>query len=144
MRPDWVALSFMMHYARTMGTPKPSQTKLRQIKVLRYAPDGGYAPIEWQRALASAEFAEPIANGHTQHIGVQITKTRTIDIIVRFEMVTGLLGSFAAALGHTKSDALFKHPKRCRKRIPGTRRPLALLGGRINNRTVRVLVCQSK
>jgi hypothetical protein len=128
-----------MHYASTMG-----KARLKHTTVIRYAVDGGYSPREWQQALKEADFDEPITDGQTHRVGVQITKTRTIDVIVRIEFVNGVLGSIAATFGRTKSDALFKNPKRCRKKVSGAGRPLALLSGRFGARSARVLICKAR
>jgi len=122
-----------------MGT-----VKLSQIRVIRYAPDGGYSPGEWQHALADAEFSEPIGNGECQRLGVQITRTRAIDIVVRIELAGGPMASLAQSLGMGASDRLFRAPKKCRGQVPGARRPLAVLGGRFGDRSARVLVCEAK
>jgi hypothetical protein len=128
-----------MHYASTMG-----KARLKQTTVIRYANDGGYAPKEWQKALKDAQFDEPITDGHTQRIGVQITKARAIDVVVRIELVSGVLGSISATFRRTKSDTLFKNPKRCKKSIQGAGRPLALLAGRFGDRSARVLICKAR
>ncbi|MBL4592037.1 MAG: hypothetical protein JKY96_08770 [Phycisphaerales bacterium] len=121
-----------------------SKGRLKHTKVIRYAQDGGFAPGEWQRAFAAVEFATPIANGDTHRVGVQITKMRTIDVVIRIEIVSGLSGQFYAAFKKTHSDSLFKHPKRCKKTIEGAGRPLALLSGKFGGRSARVLVCKAR
>ncbi len=128
-----------MHYASTMN-----RGRLTQTKVIRYARDGGFAPGEWQRAFATIDFNTPIADGHTQRIGVQITKMRAIDVVVRIELVSGVSAMIYAAFRKTYSDSLFKHPKRCKKTIEGAGRPIALLGGKLGGRPVRVLVCKAR
>lgn len=121
-----------------------SSVKLSHCRVIRYAPDGGYSPGEWQRALENAEFFQPIGNGETQHLGVQITKTRAIDIIVRLEIPDGPIASIAQSLGFGASDRFFRSPGNCRKQIRGAGRPLAVLAGRFGDRSARVLVCETR
>ncbi|MCA9303013.1 MAG: hypothetical protein KC996_02715 [Phycisphaerales bacterium] len=121
-----------------MGT-----AKLSHCRVIRYAPDGGYSPGEWQHALENAEFSEPIGNGETQRLGVQITKTRAIDIIVRLELPDGPIASIAQSLGLGASDRLFRSPSKCRKQVRDAERPLAVLGGKFGDRSARVLVCEA-
>lgn len=128
-----------MHYARSMGT-----VKLSNCRVIRYAPDGGYAPREWQHALANAEFSEPIGNAETQRLGVQITKTRAIDIIVRLEIPDGPIASIAQSFGMGASDRLFRSPKKCKTHIQGAGRALAVLAGKFGDRSARVLVCEAR
>jgi len=122
-----------------MGT-----VKLSNCRVIRYAPDGGYAPGEWQHALMNAEFSEPIGNGETQRLGVQITKTRAIDIVVRLELTDGPFASLAQSFGMGASDRLFKSPRKCKKQVPDAGRPLAVLAGKFGARSARLLVCEAR
>jgi hypothetical protein len=121
-----------------------SSVKLSQCRVIRYASDGGYAPSEWQHALSNASFSEPIGNAETQRLGVQITKTRAIDIIVRLEIPDGPIASIAQSLGIGASDRLFRSPKKCKQQIRGAGRPLAVLAGKFGDRSARVLVCEAR
>lgn len=122
-----------------MGDP------LRNLKVVRYNQDGGYAPREWARAIEAAGISggrkgdggagtapEPV------RVGVQITKTRAVDVVVRIERIDTLGARIRAALGRTDSDRLFRS-KRGRARI-GMARGLAVLSGTMGTDTVRVLV----
>jgi len=122
-----------------MSTPS-----LRTIRVIRYAPDGGYAAREWLRAFGTVEFPPVISDGVAFRLGVQITKKRAIDVIVRIEHLDSFTKRMRARLGKSSSDALFKHPKRCRKTILGANRPLAVLGARHMGKPIRILVCQPK
>ena len=119
-----------------------SNPTLHQIRVIRYAPDGGYAAIEWLRAFQSVEFPPTIADGESFRMGVQITKKRAIDVILRIEHLDSFTQRMRSQLGRTVSDALFRHPKRCRANVAQTSRPLAVLGARHMGKPIRVLVCE--
>ncbi len=121
--------------------PSPS---LHQIRVLRYAPDGGYAAIEWLGAFRTVEFPPTFADGESFRMGVQITKKRAIDVILRIETLDSFASRLRGRLGKTTSDTLFKRPKTCRKRVPQTKRPLAVLGAKHMGKPIRILVCQPK
>lgn len=120
---------------------KPS---VHHIRVIRYARDGGYAAIEWLRAFQAIELPPVIADGESFRLGVQITKKRAIDVILRIEQLDSFADKMRGQLGRTKSDSLFKHPKTCRKQVPQARRPLAVLGARHMGKPIRILVCQPK
>ena len=115
---------------------------LHHIRVLRYAPDGGYAAIEWLRAFRTIEFPPTLADGESFRMGVQITKKRAIDVIVRVEHLDSFTQKMRSRLGRTASDSLFRHPKLCRANVAQTRRPLAVLGARHMGKPIRVLVCE--
>jgi len=119
-----------------------SNPTLHQIRVIRYAPDGGYAAIEWLRAFQSVEFPPTIADGESFRMGVQITKKRAIDVILRIEHLDSFTQKMRSRLGRTASDSLFRHPNRCRANVPQTKRPLAVLGARHMGKPIRVLVCE--
>ncbi len=121
-----------------------SNTNIRGVRVIRYSPDGGYAAIEWLRAFESVEIPHAISDGDTWRIGVQITKKRVIDVILRIEKLDGFMGLLRGRLGRTQSDGLYTHPKRCRQMISGAGRPLALLGARHLGEPVRILVCAAE
>jgi len=118
-----------------------SNTNIRGVRVVRYSPDGGYAAIEWLRAFESVEIPHAIIDGDTWRIGVQITKKRVIDVILRIEKLETLPDRLRARLGRTESDLLYKDSKRCAKLIAGAGRPLALLGAKHLGTQVRILVC---
>lgn len=109
---------------------------LRQLRVIRYNQDGGYAPREWARAIEAAGIAA--GAGEPVRVGVQITKTRAVDVVVRVERVGGLMGRVKAALGRTESEKLFGS-RRKRARL-GMGRGLAVLAGELGGEPVRVLV----
>ncbi len=121
--------------------PTPS---LHQIRVIRYAPDGGYAAIEWLRAFRTVEFPPTLADGESFRMGVQITKKRAIDVILRIEVLDSFTDRLRGRLGKTASDAFFKRPKACRKHVLQTKRPLAVLAARHMGKPIRVLVCEPK
>lgn len=118
-----------------------SNTNIRSVRVIRYSPDGGYAAIEWLRAFQSVEIPHAISDGDTWRIGVQITKKRVIDVILRIEKLDGFTDLLRGRLGRTESDRLYKRPKRCAQLISGAGRPLALLGAKHLGDPVRILVC---
>jgi len=120
-----------------MGNPK-----LHQVRVVRYASDGGYAAREWLTAFGSIEFPTVIADGEAFRMGVQITKKRAIDVILRVETVGTLKLKIRCRIGKSVSDILFKHPKACRTSITGVDRPLAVLGAKHMGNQIRILVCQ--
>ncbi len=115
---------------------------IRKVRVVRYAPDGGYGAAEWLRALEGVEIPHAITDGDTWRIGVQITKKRAIDVLLRIEKLEFFTDRIRARLGRAESDRLFKHPKACRAVIPRAKRPLALLGARHLGMPVRILVCE--
>ena len=119
-------------------------TNIKQVRVVRYAPDGGYAAIEWLRAFETVEIPHAISDGDTWRIGVQITTKRVIDVILRVEKLDGLSDLLRARLGRTAADQLYRHPNRCRAQIEDAGRPLALLGAKHLDRPVRILVCAAK
>ena len=121
--------------------PSPS---VHQVRVIRYAQDGGYAAIEWRNAFRTIELPPTIADGESFRMGVQITKKRAIDVILRIESLDSFTNKMRARLGRTKSDAFFKQPKSCRAQIPESRRPLAVLDARHMGKPIRILVCQPK
>ena len=118
-----------------------SNTNIRSVRVIRYSPDGGYAAIEWLRAFETVEIPHAIGDGDTWRIGVQITKKRVIDVILHVELLDTFGDRLRGRLGRTRTDGLFRSPKRCRKTIAGAGRPLALLGARHMGTPVRILVC---
>jgi hypothetical protein len=122
--------------------------RIRQVRVARYAHDGGYAAVEWLRAFQGVEIPADIGDDETgpaiARIGVQINKKRAIDVILRIEKIESLADRVRARLGRTSSDALFKDPAACRARVPTARRPLALLGARHLGEPVRILVCAAE
>lgn len=120
---------------------KPS---LHQVRVVRYSNDGGYAAREWLSAFGSVEFPPNIADGEAFRMGVQITKKRAIDVILRIESIDSFKMKLRSRFGKTVSDALFHHPKTCRSAIVGVDRPLAVLSARHMGKPIRVLVCQPK
>jgi hypothetical protein len=121
-----------------------SNTNIRSVRVIRYSPDGGYAAVEWLRAFEQIEIPDSIADGDTWRIGVQITKKRAIDVILHIEVLRSISDRVKGRLGRTRTDGLFRKPKRCRRIIVGTKRPMALLGATHQGTTVRILVCSVK
>ncbi|MEX0875873.1 MAG: hypothetical protein WD114_00300 [Phycisphaerales bacterium] len=121
--------------------------KISQVRVARYAHDGGYAAVEWLRAFQGVEIPADISDGDgpaIARIGVQINKKRAIDVILRIEKIESLADRVRARLGRTSSDALFKDPAACRARVPSAQRPLAVLAARHMGAAVRILVCQPR
>ncbi|MGV6813713.1 MAG: hypothetical protein ACWA5W_01745 [Phycisphaerales bacterium] len=118
--------------------------KMRDIRVIRYAQDGGYAAREWLNAFASIEFPPTIADGESFRMGVQITKKRAIDVILRLEHLNSFTHRLRGQLNKTTSDSLFRRPKACRKQVPKSQRPLAVLSARHQGKPIRILVCQPK
>lgn len=118
-----------------------SNTNISHVRVARYASDGGYAAVEWLAAIACVQIPHAITSGDSWRVGVQITRRRAIDVILRIEKLETLPDKLRARLGRTESDALYKHPGRCAAMIPGAGRPLALLGARHLGTPVRILVC---
>ncbi|MDF1808362.1 MAG: hypothetical protein P1U42_01565 [Phycisphaerales bacterium] len=116
--------------------------KLHQVRVVRYASDGGYAAREWLNAFESIEFPTTMNDGDAFRMGVQITKKRAIDVILRIESIDTLRLKLRCRIGKSVSDFLFKHPKACRKSIVGVDRPLAVLGAKHMGNQIRILVCQ--
>ena len=114
---------------------------LRNLKVVRYNQDGGYAPREWAKAIEAAGISAGSGTGGTGgavRVGVQITKARAVDVVVRIERIDTLGARVRAALGRTESEKLFRS-KRGRAKI-GMARGLAVLSGTMGPDTVRVLV----
>lgn len=114
---------------------------LRNLKVVRYNQDGGYAPREWARAIEAAGIsggAEGSEAGRPVRVGVQITKARAVDVVVRIERIDTLGARVRAMLGRTESEKLFKS-RRGRAKI-GMGRGLAVLSGEMGGAPVRVLV----
>ncbi|MFK7883562.1 MAG: hypothetical protein AB8F26_05185 [Phycisphaerales bacterium] len=128
-----------------MSEPAQSiRVKLRKVRVVRYAPDGGYAPREWANAIAQ-EILDPAAlNGTPIRLGVQITKTRAVDVWVRIEPIGSLGKKIAAALKRTRSDRMFGSRSALRRAIPGAKRSLAVLSAEIHGKPVRVLLAQPR
>ncbi|MEZ6164242.1 MAG: hypothetical protein R3B67_07375 [Phycisphaerales bacterium] len=121
-----------------------SNTNIRSVRVLRYAADGGYAAVEWLRAFESVEIPHAISDGDAWRIGVQITKKRVIDVILRIETLDGFGDRLRARFKRTESDGLYTHPGRCVAQIRGAGRPLAMLGARHMGVPVRILVCAAE
>jgi len=121
-----------------------SKPSMHKIRVVRYARDGGYAAMEWLRAFQTVELPPIIADGESFRLGVQITKKRAIDVILRIESLDSFTDKLRARLGKTKSDKLFHHPKTCRKKVLGTKRPLAVLSARHMGQPIRILICSPK
>lgn len=119
-----------------MGTPR-----VTHIKVVRYAPDGGYAAIEWLRAFRTVEFPPTLEDGQTLRIGVQITKKRAVDVVLRIERLESFTDRLRGRLNRTQSDALFKNRAQCVLRVPSTSRPLAVLSAVHMGSAIRILVC---
>ena len=109
---------------------------LRKLRVIRYNRDGGYAPREWARAIEAAGIEA--GSGRPVRVGVQITKARAVDVVVRVERVEGVVGRVMAALGRSESEKLFGS-RRKRARL-GMGRGLAVLAGETGDGPVRVLV----
>jgi hypothetical protein len=120
-----------------------SNTNIRSVRVIRYEPDGGYAAIEWLRAFQSVEIPHAISDGDAWRIGVQITKKRVIDVILRVEILDGFSDRLRARLKRTASDQFYKHPGRCIAQIRGAGRPLALLSAKHLGTPIRILVCEA-
>jgi hypothetical protein len=118
-----------------------SNRNIRSVRVIRYSPDGGYAAVEWLRAFETVEIPRAIGDGDTWRIGVQITKKRVIDVILHVETLDTFSDRLRGRLGRTRTDGLFRSPKRCAATIAGAGRPLALLGARHMGTPVRILVC---
>jgi hypothetical protein len=106
------------------------------LRVTRYARDGGFAPREWAKAIEAAGIEA--APGVSVRVGVQITKARAVDVMVRIERIDTLGSRIRAALGRTESEKLFDS-KWGRAKI-GMGRGLAVLSGQMGGDTVRVLV----
>lgn len=121
--------------------PPPS---LSSIRVIRYAPDGGHSAREWLKAFGALELPPVISDGESFRIGVQITKKRAIDVIVRIEALGSVGDRLRGRFGRTQSDSLFRNRKACRRHVPGASRPLAVLAARHAGRPIRILVCQPK
>ncbi len=117
------------------GASKPAAA-LRKLKVVRYNQDGGYAPREWAKAIEAAGI--DAAAGEPVRVGVQITKARAVDVVVRIERIDTLGSRVRAALGRSESERLFKS-RRARAKL-GMGRGLAVLTGEVDGRAVRVLV----
>lgn len=117
---------------------------LSTIRVIRYAPDGGHSAREWLKAFGALKLPPVISDGESFRIGVQITKKRAIDVIVRIEDLASVGDRLRGRLGRTRSDVLFRNRKACQKRVPGTSRPLAVLAAKHAGRPIRILVCQPK
>lgn len=109
---------------------------LRNLKVVRYNRDGGYAPREWAKAIEAAGLDG--AGGEPVRVGVQITKARAVDVVVRVERIDTLGSRVRAALGRSESERLFKS-RRARAKL-GMGRGLAVLAGEVDGGSVRVLV----
>ncbi len=121
-----------------------SSPSVHKVRVIRYARDGGYAAVEWLGAFKTIELPPIIADGESFRMGVQITKKRAIDVIIRIEVLDSFTDKMRGRLGKTISDRYFKHPKTCREQIPDARRPIAMLGARFMGKPIRILVCQPK
>ncbi len=112
---------------------------LRNLKVVRYNRDGGYAPREWAKAIEAAGLDG--AGGEPVRVGVQITKARAVDVVVRVERIDTLGSRVRAALGRSESERLFKSRKA--RGALGMKRGLAVLSGEVDGAqggAVRVLV----
>ncbi len=109
---------------------------LRRLRVIRYNKDGGYAPREWARAIEAAGLDG--SQGGPVRVGVQITKARAVDVMVRVERIETLGARVRAALGRSESERLFKS-RRARAAL-GMGRGLAVLAGEVEGVSVRVLV----
>ena len=120
-----------------------SNTNIRSVRVIRYAPDGGYAAVEWLRAFESVEIPHAITDGDTRHIGVQITKKRVIDVIMHIELLDTFAGRVRGRLRRTRCDGLYRDRDRCARMVAGAGRPLALLGAKHLTTPVRILVCEN-
>ena len=118
-----------------------SNTNIRSVRVIRYNQDGGYAAVEWRRAFETVEIPHAITDGDIWRIGVQITKKRVIDVILHIEILDTLPDRLRGRFGRTRTDGLYKRPKKCAGTIAGAGRPLALLGARHLGTPVRILVC---
>lgn len=121
-----------------------SNRNIRSVRVIRYSPDGGYAAVEWLRAFETVEIPHAIGDGDTWRIGVQITKKRVIDVILHVEVLDSLPDRLRGRLGRTRTDGLFRRPKKCGRAIAGAGRPLALLGAKHLGTPVRILVCAAR
>jgi len=121
-----------------------SKPSMHKIRVVLYARDGGYAAMEWLRAFQTVELPLVIADGESFRLGVQITKKRAIDVILRIESLDSFTDKLRARLGKTKSDKLFLHPKACRRKVQGAKRPLAVLSARHMGKPIRILVCSPR
>ncbi len=109
---------------------------LRGLKVIRYNQDGGYAPREWARAIEAAGL--DTSQGGPVRVGVQITKARAVDVVVRIERIETLGARVRAALGRSESERLFKSRKA--RTALGMGRGLAVLAGESGGTSVRVLI----
>jgi len=109
---------------------------LRKLRVVRYNQDGGYAPREWAKAIEAAGLDG--AEGVVVRVGVQITKARAVDVVVRVERIDTLGSRVRAALGRSESERLFKSRKA--RAALGMGRGLAVLAGEAQGCSVRVLV----
>lgn len=118
-----------------------SKANINAVRVLRYAPDGGYAAIEWLRAFQSVEIPRTISDADTYRIGVQITKKRVIDVILHIETFPTLRDRLRQRLARTRTHGLYRSRKRCARTISGAGRPLALLSARHAGTPVQILVC---
>lgn len=112
------------------------------LRVVRYARDAGFAPVEWARALAQASLDPTSPAIPTTRVGVQITKTRLLDVFVRVEALDTPGKRLRARLNRSESDRLFRRPRQLRQEIPLARRPLAVLSATLAGRPVRLLVAE--
>ena len=119
-----------------------SANMITGVRVVRYARDGGYAAVEWMRAFEGVEIPHSLGDGDTLRIGVQITRKRAIDVILRVERLNGLGDRIKARFGRTRSDVLFRRPGALRATVPQAKRPLAVLAAVHMGEPVRVLVCE--
>lgn len=118
--------------------PKPvGRARLRDLRVIRYAQDGGFSPREWARAIEAAGIEARA--GLPVRVGVQITKARAVDVMIRVERVEGLMSRVKAALGRSESERMFG--SRSARSRAGMGRALAVLTAEDNGVPARVLVC---
>ena len=121
-----------------------SSPSVHKVRVIRYARDGGYAATEWLNAFQTIELPPIIADGESFRMGVQITKKRAIDVVLRVEVLNSFTDKMRGRLNKTRSDSLFKHPKATRSQIPDARRPIAVLSARFMGKPIRILICLPK
>lgn len=121
-------------------TPRPPKQPVADLRVTRYALDGGHSPREWAKAVAEARIDPATPDGATVRVGVQITKARAVDVVVRIERLDTLPARIRAALGRSESDRLYR--SKAARRAAGLGRPLALLTARMDGRPARLLITQ--
>lgn len=121
----------------TTTTHTPTRTR-----VVRYARDAGFAPVEWARAIAAARLDPSAPSGTIARVGVQLTKTRTLDVLIRLERLDTPGRRLRGAINRTESDRLFRSRGRLRRALPECGRALAVLSAGLAGEPVRLLIVE--